>query len=585
MELNIKSAWGEWEIAEFLGEGSYGKVYKAVKKDYGAEMFSAIKIITIPKSQAEVKALRADGMSLEGARSYLEGVVNKFINEIKVMISLNSAPNIVTIFDYKVIKNPREIGWEIHIRMELLKSFDEYLTDKTLSEKEIIKIGTDICSALEFCAKQKPPVIHRDIKPGNIFITGFGDYQLGDFGIARELAKSKHLSTIAGTPNYMAPEVNKGEKYGVTADIYSLGVLLYKLANNNRLPFIDVKKQMLSEIDYENALKRRFAGEPMPKPINAGDRLAQVILKACESDPQKRYQTAAEFKAALESVSKPAPDPDKTVVLPKNENKRKKLLPLIIAGITASFFLVAIVGILTVMLLNNPTYGNDDALDVGNDISTEDTITTPDETEEPETPTETVNTTEPIISETEPIETETTTEKITTAEKTTKEWNTKPPPTTTEPPTTTPEPTPKPTPAPTTGFTGRGKKTYDNGETYEGDFVNGVRHGQGTYTWANGTVYIGEFVNGNPSGNGTYIYPTEAPTTAPMTQKPTQAPTTQAPTQKPTQPPTQAPTQKPTQVPTTTEKPPPKTDPIITTTLPPPQIDMDDIAPPIIDMD
>jgi len=181
MDANIKSAWKEWEIIELLGEGSYGKVYKAVKKDYGAEMFSAIKVITIPKSQSELKSLYADGMDIEESKTYLEGIVNSFVHEIKMMISLNSAPNIVTIYDYKVIEKSHELGWDIYIRMELLKSFDEYMSGKNLTEKEIIKIGTDICSALEFCAKQHPPVIHRDIKPGNIFITEYGDFKLGDF--------------------------------------------------------------------------------------------------------------------------------------------------------------------------------------------------------------------------------------------------------------------------------------------------------------------------------------------------------------------------------------------------------------------
>ena len=76
MDQRIKSAWAEWEITYLLGEGSYGKVYKAVKKDFGAEMHSAIKIITIPKSLSELKALRANGMSMDESRTYLAGVVN-----------------------------------------------------------------------------------------------------------------------------------------------------------------------------------------------------------------------------------------------------------------------------------------------------------------------------------------------------------------------------------------------------------------------------------------------------------------------------------------------------------------------------
>jgi len=337
MESNIKSAWGEWEIVELLGEGSYGKVYKAVKKDFGAEMLSAIKIIIIPKSQSELKALQADGMGTEESRTYLEGIVNSFVHEIKMMISLNSAPNIVTIYDYKVMEKPHEIGWEIHIRMELLTSFDEYLEGRNLTEKEITKLGTDICSALEFCAKQQPPVIHRDIKPGNIFITEYGEFKLGDFGVARELEKSKHIYSIAGTPNYMAPEVKRGDMYGTAADIYSLGIVLYKLTNENRLPFCDLEKQILRHSDYEEASKKRFAGESMVSPINASEPMAKVILKACEFDPAKRFQSATEFKAALETVTK------NVVTKP----------PLIKWPILAMCLLAIITVICTSLILNN----------------------------------------------------------------------------------------------------------------------------------------------------------------------------------------------------------------------------------------
>jgi len=299
---NALSVWEGWELTDFFGEGSYGKVYKAVKKDHYAEMVSAVKIIKIPKSQAELNSLHAEGIDIDGSRTYIESIINSFVHEIKMMISLNGAPNIVTIYDYKVVEKPHEIGWEIYIRMELLTSFEDYTMGKTLTEKEIIKIGTDICSALEYCAKQNPPVIHRDIKPGNIFISKSGDFKLGDFGIARELEKSKHFYSMAGTPNYMAPEVKSGDLYGVTADIYSLGIVLYRLANKNRLPFCDIGKQMLNPSDYEEALRTRLSGESLPSPENAGEHLAEAILKACAFSARDRFQTASGFKAALQAV-------------------------------------------------------------------------------------------------------------------------------------------------------------------------------------------------------------------------------------------------------------------------------------------
>ena len=129
---------------------------------------------------------------------------------------------------------------------------------------------------------------------------------------------------------------------------------------------------------------------------------------------------------------------------------------------------------------------------------------------------------------------EVTTEKPTAAPTTEKptEPPTPAPAPTTEPPTQPPTAPPTASP-PTTEAKLNGIHTmsYDNGDKYTGNFVDGIRSGQGTYTWANGTVYTGEFANGSPSGNGDYTYPTTEP---PPTQKPTDPP---AP--KPTDPPVQ----------------------------------------------
>lgn len=91
-------------------------------------------------------------------------------------------------------------------------------------------------NALEYCQCQN--IIHRDIKPENIFVSRFGEFKLGDFGIARETGSALRADyPKKGTFSYMAPEMYKGEEYDARVDIYSLGIVLYKLCNHNRLPF------------------------------------------------------------------------------------------------------------------------------------------------------------------------------------------------------------------------------------------------------------------------------------------------------------------------------------------------------------
>jgi serine/threonine protein kinase len=192
--------------------------------------------------------------------------------------------------------------------MELLQPLSDYTRNRKLTELEIIKLGQDLCTALDLCSRKG--IIHRDIKPGNIFVSSFGDFKLGDFGIARELDKaSASMSTRIGTPAYMAPEIAIGKRYDNTVDIYSLGIVLYRFLNYNRLPFIDLRSTEITYKDQENAILRRHGGEQLPAPAEASWQTANVILTACQYDPAMRYRSAAEFKSALENVGNPPPPP------------------------------------------------------------------------------------------------------------------------------------------------------------------------------------------------------------------------------------------------------------------------------------
>jgi len=298
----LSSIWSGWKVAEQIGEGSYGKVYRIYREEHGFTDQAAVKVISIPKSNAELNSVKAQGHDDRSTFSYFEGIVKDFVNEIKIMAALKGTTNIVSIEDYRVVKRSGEIGWDIFIRMELLTSFISYAAGRKISEPEAIKIGQDICSALELCARNG--IIHRDIKPENIFVSAHGDYKIGDFGIARKMDSTVGFMSTKGTPSYIAPEVELARSYDATVDIYSLGIVLYKLLNNNRLPFIDQNKQQVMYHDYEEAKGRRLRGEPFLDPVEASRPMASVILKACQFNPGKRFRTAAEFSAALEAVKK-----------------------------------------------------------------------------------------------------------------------------------------------------------------------------------------------------------------------------------------------------------------------------------------
>lgn len=300
MIKDIEKVWPEWRIVEQIGKGSFGEVYKAVRTDHGLTSTAAIKVISIPQDEGEVNSLRSEGLDLNATRTYLQGIVDDFVSEIQLMESLKGMQNIVSVEDYKVVEHTDRLAWDIYIRMELLTPFDTWLCSHKMSERDVLQLGVDICTALELCEKKH--IIHRDIKPGNIFINDFNFFKLGDFGIARKLEGTTGNLSKKGTYNYMAPEVAHGLEYDSRVDIYSLGIVLYRLLNGMRLPFLDSEQKLMDPNARKEALERRLRGEPLPKPKDASESAASLILCACAYDPNKRFRNATAMKKALQSV-------------------------------------------------------------------------------------------------------------------------------------------------------------------------------------------------------------------------------------------------------------------------------------------
>ena len=297
------SAWPEWKIVEKIGEGSFGKVYKARRTEQGKTFYSAIKVITIPSNAGELSSVRSENPDEQSVKEYFYSLVEECIQEVNTMEYFRGNSHVVSVEDYKVMEYLDDIGWDIYIRMEYLTSFLDYCAGRALTEEDVIHLGIDLCKALEYCQCQN--IIHRDIKPENIFVSRFGEFKLGDFGIARELDRTMSGLSKKGTFSYMAPEMYRGEAYDARVDIYSLGIVLYKLRNHNRLPFISLKKQLITYRDKEEALNRRMEGEKLPVPAEAGEAFAEVILKACAYDRHDRYESAEEFRMALEQILYP----------------------------------------------------------------------------------------------------------------------------------------------------------------------------------------------------------------------------------------------------------------------------------------
>ena len=258
-----------YEILEQIGSGGMSVVYKA--KCHKLNRLVAIKVL---------KEEFCNDSSF----------VSKFKMEAQSAAGL-SHPNIVSVYD--VIDE----GKLHYIVMELIEgiTLKSYIQKKgRLEIKETIGIAIQVAQGI--AAAHEQHIIHRDIKPDNLMVSKEGQFKLGDFGIAREPISG--TMTVAGTPDYMAPEVKETTIYDKTADIYSLGLVLYYLSNDFRLPFADVA-------DPEERINRRMKKDAvLPEPENAFADMRKLILKACAYDPKDRYQSAGEMKKALENIQK-----------------------------------------------------------------------------------------------------------------------------------------------------------------------------------------------------------------------------------------------------------------------------------------
>lgn len=310
-----------WVLREKIGEGAYGEVWRVVSRAEGAE--SALKIIRIPHDENERYTLYGTGMSREEITDYIEQEAARSLEEISAMQELADVPGVVRIEDYALLREEERIT--IYIRMELLESLPHWLYRQKKQEpdhEQTLRLGIQICDALDACERRG--ILHRDVKPSNIFIDAEGNFRLGDFGIARKLGDTSSATlSRRGTPRYMAPEVTGGH-YGKEVNIYSLGLVLYQYFNHGRLPFEPAWPAPLRAVDAEAAAQRRFSGEKIPTPDEADQLTSQVLAMALDVDPRRRWRSAAAFRTALCTLQEKEQSVEREQVSESVENEKKR---------------------------------------------------------------------------------------------------------------------------------------------------------------------------------------------------------------------------------------------------------------------
>lgn len=405
-----KIQWPGWDTVRLIGRGSFAAVYEIKRTILGGEEeYAAMKVISIPQTSSDIEDLRTDGFDNETIKTIFTEHLESIVKEYSTMKKMSGSHNVVECDDVRYFPHEDGFGWDIFIKMELLTPLSKLLLDD-IDEKTILKIGIDICSALELCKINN--IIHRDIKPQNIFLSKYNDYKLGDFGIAKSVEKTISGTKI-GTYDYMAPEVYNNQPYGFKADMYSLGLVLYWLLNNRRLPFLPQPPEIPSTRTREEARQRRFNGEYIPEPKNGSTELKRLVLKACAFNESDRFINITEMKNSLLAILNkpisptappPPPEPLPEPLPPKTAIPWKKIM--------IAVSIVAIAIFVGISIANN---------------SKEEKNSTTEQTYASD-----VNKTEPSDSTTTVATTQATTEPTTTTPTTTTPTTTKPyiPPTT-----------------------------------------------------------------------------------------------------------------------------------------------------------
>ena len=215
--------------------------------------------------------------------------VADFKKEIKATIQM-SHPSIMQIYNEGVWKKRPYLVLE-YLKGQTLLDKIEYYTKFTV--KEACEIMLQLLDAVAYTHNHQ--IIHRDIKPQNIFYLPNGTVKLGDVGIAKNEKDAENHGKILGSVHYLAPEVLTGKSFSIASDIYACGITFFQLVTGV-LPF-DGSTEEVAKAHVKNEL---------PKPSmfvsSIPERLDQIILKATSKNPKKRFKNAAEFKCEIEAL-------------------------------------------------------------------------------------------------------------------------------------------------------------------------------------------------------------------------------------------------------------------------------------------
>ncbi len=264
---------GKYEIRRELGRGAMGVVYEAYDP--------------LIKRVVALKTIRPDQLAGEDAAA----IVARFRREAQAAGRLNH-PNVVAIYDFGEEGGVSYIAMEYVQGRELKACFE---ANERFRLDDVVRIMTQILAALDYSHRQG--VIHRDVKPANIFLLADGTVKVADFGIAHiETSNLTQVGTVLGTPSYMSPEQILGLPVDGRSDLFSAGVVLYQFLTGER-PFAGSSTTTMQKVLKEDPLP------PSTLNVQLLPVMDTVVRKALAKQADARYQTASQFSEAIRAAA------------------------------------------------------------------------------------------------------------------------------------------------------------------------------------------------------------------------------------------------------------------------------------------
>ncbi len=286
------------------------RTWYSVRHDDSGETF-VLKHISLPASDAQIRALILSGIykNENDVLAYYTGVVADIRRELDMGKKLAETGCFAGAVDYQIVQKKDSIGYDIYILQELQVPLNELIARNGMTHLRAVNLGIDICDAIIAC--RNAGYLFANLKPENIFLVPSGKFLLGDLGLISTTDLEYAGIPEAYIDSFSAPELfDIANAPNPTIDLYSLGMVLYRIYNGNHGPFED------ENTNSAMADKLRLSGKPLPTPIYADYELAAIITKACAYRIGSRYATPEKLKDALIQYLQRNQIPDSLIVPP-----------------------------------------------------------------------------------------------------------------------------------------------------------------------------------------------------------------------------------------------------------------------------